>query len=120
MKSTAQYSIGIDLGTTNSVLAYTQMTGDKTTPPQVFPIPQFTAAATVEPRNTLPSFLYLATDAEVAGKSYDLPWDKKVTRKDTVGALAQKQSADVPTRTVVDAKSWLTYSKVNHRTPILP
>jgi hypothetical protein len=120
MKPTAQYSIGIDLGTTNSVLAYTALTGDKTAPPQVLPIPQFTAPATVEPRSTLPSFLYLATDAEIAGKSYDLPWDKKVTRKDAVGALAQKQSADVPTRTVVGAKSWLAYSKVDRRTPILP
>jgi hypothetical protein len=120
MKPSAPYSIGIDLGTTNSVLAYTPLVGEKPVPPQVLPVPQFTAPATVEPRNTLPSFLYLATDAEVAAKAYDLPWDKKTTRKDTAGALAQKQSADVPTRTVVGAKSWLAYTKVDRRTPILP
>jgi molecular chaperone DnaK (HSP70) len=121
MKPSAQYSVGIDLGTTNSVLAYTALGGDKAAPPQVLPVPQFTAAATVEPRNTLPSFLYLATDAEISAKAYDLPWDKKSTqRKDTVGALAQKQSADVPTRTVVGAKSWLAYSKVDRRSSILP
>jgi hypothetical protein len=121
MKPSAQYSVGIDLGTTNSVLAYTALGGDKAAPPQVLPVPQFTAPATVEPRNALPSFLYLATDAEVSAKAYDLPWDKKnATRKDTVGTLAQKQSADVPTRTVVGAKSWLAYTKVDRRTPILP
>jgi hypothetical protein len=121
MKPSATYSIGIDLGTTNSVLAYTQLGSDKTPPPQVLPVPQFTAPATVEPRNTLPSFLYLATDAEISAKAYDLPWDKKsTTRKDAVGALAQKQSADVPTRTVVGAKSWLAYSKIDRRSPILP
>ena len=55
----------------------------------------------------LPSFLYLATEQEAAGGAYDLPWEKK--RDYAVGALARKQSADVPTRTVVAAKSWLAH-----------
>src|SRR5258708_1966334 len=34
--------------------------------------------------------------------------------------MAQKQAADVPTRTVVGAKSWLAYSRADRHAPILP
>jgi molecular chaperone DnaK (HSP70) len=58
-----KYAIGIDLGTTNSVLAYALLDADR---PQVelLPIPQLVAAATVESRSMLPSFLYLAARHE--------------------------------------------------------
>jgi hypothetical protein len=112
----AKFSVGIDLGTTNSVIAYTPLGGDAVAPPRVLAVPQLVAAATVEPRDVLPSFLYLATEPERAG--LNLPWAKG--REYAVGALAQKQSADVPTRTVAGAKSWLAYSKVDRRAAILP
>ena len=119
MKSKATFSIGIDLGTTNSVLAYTAIADElAAAAPQVLPLPQLAAAATVEPRNMLPSFLYLATETEAKGRAFDPPWAKN--RDYVVGQFAQKQSADVPTRTVAGAKSWLAYSKVDRRTPILP
>src|SRR3954471_5274854 len=113
----AQYAIGIDLGTTNSVLAYARL-GEERPQLQHLPIPQLVAAGTVEERNVLPSFLYLGTDADAASGAYDLPWEKG--RRDAVGALAQKQAADVPTRTVAAAKSWLAYSRVDRHQPILP
>ena len=37
-----------------------------------------------------------------------------------VGELARQQAADVPTRTVAAAKSWLCYSRVDRHQPILP
>ncbi|HYE21405.1 MAG TPA: Hsp70 family protein [Tepidisphaeraceae bacterium] len=119
-KPAARFAVGIDLGTTNSVIAYAPLPADGVEPgrPEVLPTPQLVAAATVESRSTLPSFLYLASDAEKTGKAYDLPWAK--ARDYAVGHLAQKQSADVPTRTVAGAKSWLAYPKVDRRTPILP
>src|SRR3954467_8985351 len=113
----AQYAIGIDLGTTNSVLAYARL-GEEKPQLQLLPIPQLVAAGTVEERNVLPSFLYLGTDADAGGGAYDLPWEKK--RSYAVGFLAAKQAADVPTRTVVAAKSWLAHSKVDRHQPILP
>jgi hypothetical protein len=116
MKPSAKFSIGIDLGTTNSVLAFTPLSSDTPAPPQILPIPQLTAPSTVEPRTHLPSFLYLATDPEQ--KSLALPWKKQYDY--AVGQYAQKQSADVPTRTVAAAKSWLAYPKVDRRSPILP
>lgn len=113
----SQYAIGIDLGTTNSVLAYARI-GDERPKLQLMPIPQLVAASTVEARSMLSSFLYLATDAESAGGAFDLHWEKG--RRYAVGALAQKQAADVPARTVAAAKSWLAHSKVDRHQPILP
>ena len=46
---TAQYVIGIDLGTTNSVLAYASLQ-DEAADVQLLPIPQLVAARTVESR----------------------------------------------------------------------
>ena len=54
--------IGIDLGTTNSALAYIdeREAEDRDFPPlHIFETPQLVAAGRVEPRRTLPSFLYL-------------------------------------------------------------
>src|SRR5689334_8253519 len=107
-KTSARYAIGIDLGTTNSVIAYTPLGGDApAAAPQVLAVPQLTAPSTVEARSVLPSFLYLGTDAEAKGLA--LPWAK--SRDYAVGQYAQKQSADVPMRTVAGAKSWLAYSR---------
>jgi hypothetical protein len=114
---TAQYVIGIDLGTTNSVLAYAPVNAEQ---PQVqlLPIPQLTAPGTVESRTSLPSFLYLAPDQEAAGGSLDLPWQAGQTQ--VAGELARRQSAEAPQRTVTAAKSWLCHSKVDRHQPILP
>jgi len=121
MKSKTQFAVGIDLGTTNSVIAYTAIgaEGAALEPPEVLPIPQLVAPSTVEPRDALPSFLYLATDAERSAAVFDVPGAKK-GRDYAVGQFAQKQPADVPTRSVAGAKSWLAYSRVDRRSPILP
>jgi molecular chaperone DnaK (HSP70) len=113
----AKFAIGIDLGTTNSVLAYTAL-GEAVGQVKVLPIPQMVAPSTVEPRDMLPSFLYLGTEAEAAAGALDLPWSHEADY--AVGAMAHKQAADTPTRTVVAAKSWLAYPKVDRRQPILP
>ena len=69
----ARYLLGIDLGTTNSVLAFVAL---DTEPPQVelLEVPQLVAASTVEGRTSLPSFLYLATDHEAMSGAFDVPW----------------------------------------------
>ena len=58
--------IGIDLGTTNSALAYIdeREAEDRDFPPvHIFETPQLVAAGRVEPRRTLPSFLFLEDGA---------------------------------------------------------
>jgi len=113
----AKYIIGIDLGTTNSVLAYVAQGGEK---PEValLPIPQLAAPATVESRDLLPSFLYLAPKNEATSQAYDLPWADG--REYAVGELARRQSAELPDRTVSAAKSWLGHSRVDRHQAILP
>jgi hypothetical protein len=113
----ATYVIGIDLGTTNSVLAYAPLAGEKPVV-QLLPIPQLVASGVVESRTTLPSFLYLAPEHEAAAGAFDLPWSKANTT--VVGEWARQQSAEKPERTVAAAKSWLAHSKVDRHQAILP
>ena len=111
----SKYSIGIDLGTTNSVVAVVPL-DDETAPVRLLDIPQLVSASTVENRPMLPSFLYLAPGGERG--SYDLPW--AADRDFAAGELARRQAALVPTRTVAAAKSWLCHSRVDRSQPILP
>ena len=113
----AKYIIGIDLGTTNSAIAYAPLEGEQ---PDVklHPIQQLVAPATVESRNLLPSFLYLASKQEGATGAYDLPW---ATGRDfAIGEMARRQSAELPDRTVGAAKSWLCHSRIDRHQAILP
>jgi molecular chaperone DnaK (HSP70) len=114
---TAKYAVGIDLGTTNSVVAFASL--DANAPRvELLPIAQLVAAGTVESRTALPSFVYLAGEHERGGGAYDLPG--RSGREFCVGELARRQAADVPDRTVGAAKSWLGHSRVDRHQPILP
>jgi hypothetical protein len=112
-----RYVIGIDLGTTNSVLAYSPL-GVERAAVEILPVSQLVAPSVVEARPMLPSFLYLTAEHEQGSAVYDLPWEKGCEH--IVGELARRQAADVPTRTVVAAKSWLCHSRVDRHQPILP
>ncbi|MBN1912023.1 MAG: Hsp70 family protein [Pirellulales bacterium] len=113
----AQYVIGIDLGTTNSVLAFVRLGADE---PRVelLSIPQLVAPGTVEVRTALPSFLYLANPNELGQGTFDLPWQSG--GESAVGEWARTRGAEVPDRTVGAAKSWLCHSRVDRHEPILP
>ncbi|KMQ50494.1 DnaK-related protein [Chitinispirillum alkaliphilum] len=112
----SQYAIGIDLGTTNSVMAYTPL--GENAEVSILQIPQLVTPSTIENRSSLPSFCYLATSAEKESGAYELPWDNE--KNYAVGECARQQSADVPTRTVSAAKSWLAHTRVDRRDAILP
>lgn len=105
--------VGIDLGTTNCAVAWADENGRGD-----FPIPQLTHPGMVEPRNTLPSFLYLPGPHELPAGSTALPWEKEPAR--VVGWLAREQGAKVPHRVVSSAKSWLSHEGVDRRASILP
>jgi len=113
----ARYVIGIDLGTTNSVIAYTPLDAEEAAV-QLLPIPQLVAAGTVESLGSLASFLYLAREHESGQGTLDVPWAEG--RDFAVGELARRQSAEVPERTVGAAKSWLCHGRVDRRGEILP
>ena len=71
-----RYIVGIDLGTTNTVLAYTQVPDSDAQKPQItlFPLPQVVDAGRVEERPLLPSFLFLPGPHDVKESDLDLPW----------------------------------------------
>ncbi len=105
--------LGLDLGTTNCAVAWAREDerGD-------FPVPQLTHPGMVEPRSTLPSFLYLPGAHELPAGSTALPWDEAPGH--VVGWLARDQGARVPHRVVSSAKSWLSHDGVDRRGAILP
>jgi molecular chaperone DnaK (HSP70) len=116
----ARYVVGIDLGTTNCVLAWvdTHMDVDVDAPPvQVLAVPQLTKPGVVEARPQLPSFVYLPAAEEMKPESLALPWGPA---ERVVGELARARGAEVPTRVVASAKSWLASVGVDPSRPILP
>ncbi|ADB16627.1 putative DnaK-related protein (molecular chaperone) [Pirellula staleyi DSM 6068] len=113
----SKFVIGIDLGTTNSVLAYADL-GTEKPDVQLLEIPQLVAAGVVEPRSSLPSFLYLPPPGEAESPAYAMPGAAPAGY--VVGEIARRLSAENPTRSVAAAKSWLCHSKVDRHQPILP
>ena len=115
LSRTTRYVVGIDLGTTNSVMACADTAAAEPSI-DVVAVPQVVAPAEVEARELLPSFLYLADAAEVG--TLDLPWAHG--RDFAVGAFARDRGAEVPARLVASAKSWLCHTGVDRAAAILP
>src|SRR4051794_11820 len=118
LEQTSRFVIGIDLGTTNSALAYVD-TAEVDWQVHDFSVPQLVAPATVEPRETLPSFHYDAAAGEFAAGALKLPWDEAEPRY-AVGVFARDHGAAVPGRLVVSAKSWLCHPGVDRSAGLLP
>src|SRR5438045_723854 len=88
------YVLGIDLGTTNSVLGYAPLAAEKPDV-QLLPIPQLVAPGVVESRTTLPSFLYLAAEHETGSGAFDPPWQKaKPTRSVSEGRIQARSASE--------------------------
>jgi hypothetical protein len=119
----SRYSVGIDLGTTNSAVSYFELsrTAPRGAEQSMLAIPQVTAVGTVENRPLLPSFLYLPNAQEFPAGSLALPWtDKSAPADGVVGEFARSHGAKVPARLVSSAKSWLSHTGVDRQNAILP
>ncbi|VTT96903.1 Molecular chaperone OS=Singulisphaera acidiphila (strain ATCC BAA-1392 / DSM 18658 / VKM B-2454 / MOB10) GN=Sinac_3051 PE=3 SV=1: HSP70: DUF3731 [Gemmataceae bacterium] len=116
----SRYLVGIDLGTTNTAVAYVDTAARAAGGPQLhtFNVPQVVAAGQVQNLPLLPSFLYLPGPHDLAPGAIDLPWKKNPN--DTVGAFARTHGAKVPGRQVTSAKSWLSHPGVDRTAPLLP
>jgi molecular chaperone DnaK (HSP70) len=114
------YIIGIDLGTTNSVVAYTEIQPAVAGQPGIhtFKIPQLVGPGSLGPSEVLPSFVLLPGAHDVPPGALALPWDEKATR--VVGQFARDRGAEIPHRLISSAKSWLCHSGVDRNKPILP
>ena len=111
---TARFSIGIDLGTTSSALAYVPLTGDAQ--PEVLAVPQWETPDALVEAPTLPSFLYLPEDALAAQLRGKVPG----TQEWIAGRLARRRAGETPGRVVRSAKSWLCHHAADRSAPILP
>jgi len=123
MTDNPNYIVGIDLGTTHCVLAYTKYietdTPDQDAPEiQLLPIPQVVSAGEVQAQALLPSFLFLPGPHDVPEGALALPWNPDMDY--TVGEFARERGAELPARLVASAKSWLSHRGVDRTQPILP
>jgi hypothetical protein len=119
--ATSHYIIGIDLGTTNTAVAYidtrTVLAGEL---PQVVPFPllQRMAEDELAAQTMLPSFLYFLSEHERDTASVHLPWEQSPAY--VTGVYARDQGALVPGQLVASAKSWLCHDAVDRTAKILP
>jgi molecular chaperone DnaK (HSP70) len=118
--TSSRYIVGIDLGTTNCVVAYVDThTPDTDNPPiRLLHLPQLVTPGQVEERDMLPSFLYLPAGHEFPTGSLTLPWGEDLPF--VIGTLARSRGAEVPGRLISSAKSWLCHVGVDRTAPILP
>lgn len=119
--SKAKFLIGIDLGTTNCTLSYSPLQdgeGQQHFPIEQFFIPQVTQAGVQEDVSSLPSFIYFPLEEELKAKTAGISWEP--TRPHCVGSFAQSRGAELPSRLIASAKSWLCHSGIDRREPSLP
>ena len=114
---TARWAVGIDLGTTNTALAYAPIEGELCSP-TVFAIPQLVHAGEVAARSLLPSYCYLPHSSELPASALQLPWGGAPGR--ITGALARELGALTPVRLISSAKSWLCHPALDRRSASLP
>lgn len=114
-----RYCIGIDLGTTNSVLSYVDLKQPQQGS-QLLAITQWDSAGSLVTRPELPSFAYAPTVAEM---------DRFTTCEASVpdpqhgwipGLHARNQMAFNPGRVIHSAKSWLCHNDIDRTDAILP
>jgi molecular chaperone DnaK (HSP70) len=111
--------VGIDLGTTHTVVAWAAAQAGADADIQVFGIDQLVALGEVAPRPLLPSVLYHPAAGEIRQGDLVLPWGQD-SGSAVVGSLARELGAQVPGRLVASAKSWLSHAAVDRLAPILP
>jgi molecular chaperone DnaK (HSP70) len=115
----ARYIIGIDLGTTNSAVAFVD-TNVKPLHVEDFRVLQISAAHETSSLNLFPSFHYEAASGEFTSGALSLPWENGVDKKVVAGTFARDHGAQIPGRLVVSAKSWLSHAGVDRTAPLLP
>ena len=116
-----RYAVGIDLGTSNTALAYAPLDArDPGESVRVFDVPQLTAPGSIGEKPLLPSHLYLPGAHELAEGALDLPWRGDDQHGYAVGTFARDQGARVPGRHLSSAKSWLCHPAVDRTASILP
>ncbi|GAB2924054.1 Hsp70 family protein [Paraburkholderia jirisanensis] len=122
-----RYTVGIDLGTSNTVVAYRALDSSGSADAgngdiRVFEIEQLVAPGQVQTQALLPSARYHPAEGELNAADRRLPWPEDVSPANgaVIGRWARALGAKVPGRLVASAKSWLSHASVDQLAPILP
>ena len=123
--SDAHYLVGIDLGTTHTVVAYAELQqGGEQTPARLLQIDQLVGPGEVARKPLLPSFRYHPLAGELADSDLVLPWPQRPLAGElpqvVIGAWARELGSKVDGRLVSSAKSWLSHDQVDRNAAILP
>jgi molecular chaperone DnaK (HSP70) len=115
-----EYIIGIDLGTTNSALAFAPAASADGQTPEVrlFNIAQLVNPGELAELDLLPSSLYIPGANEFVEGALVLPWNDRP--RYIAGQLARKRGVENTTRLVSSAKSWLSNQHADPTQPLLP
>ena len=119
--SRTTYAIGIDLGTSHTVVASVPLAG-AAADIALLNIPQRSTAGEVLAQPLLPSVRYQAAAGEL-GDSWQKPWPPQgadAQAPAVIGRWARDLGAAVPGRLVASAKSWLSHQGVDRTAAILP
>ena len=114
---TTRFSLGIDLGTTNSAIALTDLDADQA---QVLEVTQIIGPNQIGEKPTLPSALYVPHPDEFPANSFPLPWEDDVRGAVIIGHFARDHGVLIPDRLITSAKSWLSNPHIDPRSPSLP
>ncbi len=120
-----RFLVGIDLGTTNTVVAYCEITDNlEQSEVSLFDIDQLIGPGEVVRKPLLPSFRYHPAVGQISPSDLTLPWDNEPAAGDInnviVGEWARELGAKVEGRQVSSAKSWLSHQAVDRNSDILP
>ncbi|ELB2893708.1 hsp70 family protein [Vibrio alginolyticus] len=120
-----RFLVGIDLGTTNTVVAYCEITDNlEQSEVSLFDIDQLIGPGEVVRKPLLPSFRYHPTVGQISPSDLTLPWENEPVSGDIsnviVGEWARELGAKVEGRQVSSAKSWLSHQAVDRSSDILP
>jgi molecular chaperone DnaK (HSP70) len=110
-----QYFVGIDLGTTHTVVAFAHK--DNPQDIQLLPIDQLIAPGQVAAKPLLPSVRYHPAENELTES--DRVFIRSSSRA-IIGEAARLLGAKSKGRLVTSAKSWLSHPSVDHNAEILP
>jgi hypothetical protein len=113
----SRFSLGIDLGTTNSAIALTDLETDQT---EVLEVTQILGPNQIGEKPTLPSALYIPHRDEFPENSFPLPWENGIGDATITGHFAREHGVLIPDRLVTSAKSWLSNPHIDPRHRSLP
>jgi len=114
---TPRFSLGIDLGTSNSAIALSRIESEST---QIVEITQALGPNRVGEKPTLPSALYLPHPDEFPEGAFPLPWRAAWRGDPIMGHFARDHGALAPDRLITSAKSWLSNPHVDPKQRVLP